>query len=118
MPVLKIKKTDGTWQEVWGCISSGVSTGSMPKLTTVTIPASGWSGSSSPYSQVVAINGVNVNSRLELLPTPAQIAELQEAEISLTVTNNNGTVTIYSFYGKPESDMEMQVLITDVEVIS
>lgn len=118
MPVLKIKKTDGTWQEVWGCMSTGTSSASMPKLTTVTISASGWSDSSSPYSQVVAVNGVNVNSRLELLPTPAQISELQEAEISLTVTNNNGVVTVYSFYGKPESDLEMQILITDVEVIS
>ena len=118
MPVLKIKKADGGWQEVWGCISAGSSGGSMPKLTTVSIPASGWSGITSPYSQVITVNGVNVNSRLELLPTPAQISELQEAEISLTVTNNNGTVTLYSFYGKPESNMEMQILITDVEVIS
>ena len=118
MPVLKIKKTDGTWQEVWGCINSSATGGSLPKLTTITIPASGWSGSASPYSQVVAVNGVNVNSRLELLPTPTQISELQEAEISLTITNNNGVVTVYSFYGKPASDMEMQILITDVEVIS
>lgn len=91
---------------------------SMPKLTTVMIPDSGWSGSSSPYSQVIAVNGVNVNSRLELLPTPAQISELQEAEISMTITNNNGVVTLYSFYGKPANTMEMQILITDVEVIS
>lgn len=118
MPVLKIKKEDGAWQEVWGCVDTGSGSGSMPKLTTVMIPASGWSGFSSPYSQVVAVNGVNVNSRLELLPTPSQIAELQEAEISLTVTNNSGVVTLYSFYGKPSSNMDMQILITDVEVIS
>ena len=118
MPVLKIKKTDGTWQEVWGCISTGIGGGSMPKLTTVTIPASGWSESASYYSQVIAVNGVNVNSRLEMLPTPAQISMLQEAEISLTITNNNGVVTVYSFYGKPSSDMEMQILITNVEVVA
>lgn len=119
MPVLKIKKTDGTWQEVWGCISAGTSGGAdAPKLTSIVIPASGWQGSASPYSQVITVNGVNANSRLELLPTPTQISELQEAEISLTVTNNNGVVTVYSFYGKPSSDLEMQILITDVEVIS
>lgn len=118
MPVLKIKK-NGSWVEVWGALSGGSGGGaSMPKLTTITIPASGWEGSSSPYSQVVTVNGVNANSRLELLPTPTQISELQEAEISLTVTNNNGVVTVYSFYGKPSSDLEMQILITDVEVIS
>lgn len=119
MPVLKIKKTDGTWQEVWGCISTGAGGGgSMPKLTTVTIPASGWTESTSYYSQVIPVNGVNVNSRLEMLPTPAQISMLQEAEISLTITNNNGVVTVYSFYGKPSSNIDMQILITDVEVIA
>ena len=116
MPVLKIKKTDGTWQEVWGALST--LSGALPKLVTVTIPASGWGGSSSPYSQVISVSNVNANSRLEMLPTPAQISELQEAEISLTITNNNGVVTVYSFYGKPASDMVMQILITDVEVIS
>lgn len=118
MPVLKIKKSDGTWQEVWGCMSSGIGGGSIPKLTTVTIPVSGWNQSASYYSQVIVVNGVNVNSRLEMLPTPSQISSLQEAEISLTITNNNGVVTVYSFYGKPSSDLEMQILITDVEVIS
>ena len=117
MPVLKIKKSDGTWQEVWGCMNSS-SGGAMPKLMTVTIPVAGWSGNASPYNQVIAMNGVNVNSRLEMLPTPDQILMLQELEISLTITNNNGVVTVYSFYGKPESDMEMQILVTDVEVVS
>ena len=117
MPVLKIKKTDGTWQEVWGAITDNSSV-SMPKLVTVTIPASGWSGSSSPYSQVIECSNVNANSKLDLQPTPAQLLELQDAEISLMITNNNGVVTVYSFYGKPENDLEMQILITDVEVIS
>ena len=117
MPVLKIKKTDGTWQEVWGCMSTGTGSGAMPKLTTVTIPTDGWTESTSYYSQVISVNGVNVNSRLEMLPTPAQISILQESEISLTITNNNGVVTVYSFYGKPEQDLQMQILITDVEVI-
>lgn len=117
MPVLKIKKSDGTWQEVWGAIAS-TSAANKPKVVTVTIPKANWSGSSSPYSQVVSVSNVNANSRLELLPTPAQVAELQEAEIALTVVNNNGVVTFYSFYGKPASNLQMQVLITDVEVIS
>lgn len=116
MPVLKIRK-NGSWVEVWGALSS-TSGGSMPKLATITIPASGWGGESSPYSQVIAVAGVNANSKLDLQPTSAQISELQEAEISLMAVNNNGVVTIYSFNGKPTSDYEMQLLITDVEVIS
>ena len=118
MPVLKIKKNDGTWQEVWGALSDAANTASKPKLATITISASKWGGSTSPYSQVVSVSGVNANSKLDLQPTPAQIVELQDAEISLMASNNNGIVTIYSFYGKPSQDMQMQLLITDVEVIS
>ena len=118
MPVLKIKKTDGSWQEVWGCINNGVAGGaSAPKLTTITMPASGWQGSSSPYSQVVTCSGVNVNSKLDLQPTPTQIVELQDAEISLMATNNNGVVTVWAIGNKPTSDYTMDVLIKEVVVV-
>jgi len=117
MPVLKIKKTDGSWQEVWGCISTGTGGADAPKLTSVTMLASAWQGTSAPYSQVVACNGVNVNSKLDLQPTPNQIVELQDAEISLMATNSNGVVTVYAFNGIPQNDMTMQVLITEVSVV-
>lgn len=117
MPVLKIKK-NGVWQEVWGALNGGAGGASMPKLATITMSASNWSGSTSPYSQIVSVNGVNANSKLDLQPTPSQITELQDAEISLMATNNNGVVTVYAFGGKPSTDMTMQILITDVEVIA
>lgn len=117
MPVLKIKKTDGTWQEVWGCMSTGTGGADAPKLTSITMLATNWSGSSNPYSQVVACNGVNVNSKLDLQPTPAQIVELQDAEISLMATNNNGVVTVWAIGNKPTSDYTMDVLITEVVVV-
>lgn len=117
MPVLKIKKTDGTWQEVWGCVSTGAGNVDAPKLTSITIPAANWSDSGNPWSQVVACNGVNVNSKLDLQPTPTQIVELQDSEISLMATNNQGVVTIWAIGNKPTSDITMQVLITEVSVV-
>jgi hypothetical protein len=118
MPVLKIKKTDGTWQEVWGCMSTGTGGGAdAPKLTSVTMLASSWTGDSSPYSQVVSCNGVNVNSKLDLQPTPMQIVELQDAEISLMLTNDRGVITAWSIGGKLQSDITMSVLITEVTVV-
>ena len=116
MPVLKIKKTDGTWQEVWGGIID-TPTASNPKLTTVTMTASAWAGSSNPYSQVVSCSGVNANSKLDLQPTPTQIVELQNAEISLMLTNNNGVVTAWAIGGKPTKSYTMDVLITEVTVV-
>lgn len=117
MPVLKIKKTDGTWQEVWGALAT-TNSSSMPKLVTISIPASGWSGSNNSYSQAISVNGVNANSKLDLQPTSEQIAELQNAEIILMASNNNGIVVLHSLNGKPSKDLRMQMLITDVEVIS
>lgn len=117
MPVLKIKK-NGSWVEVWGALSGSTGGGSLPRLTTVSIPASGWIGSSSPYNQVISVNGVNANSKLDLQPTSEQISSLQDSEISLMASNNNGVVTVYAFGGKPTVDYNMQILITDVEVIA
>jgi hypothetical protein len=116
MPVLKIKKADGSWQEVWGCISTGVG-GSIPKLTSITMLANAWEGSQSPYSQVVTCNGVNVNSKLDLQPNPSQIVELQNSETTLMVMNLNGTVTAYAIGTIPNIDYEMNVLITEVAVV-
>jgi hypothetical protein len=114
MPVLKIKNTDGTWQEVWGAVSDGLGGAAIPKLTTITIPTSGWQGSNNLYSQVVECNGVNVNSKLDLQPTPTQIVELQDNEITLMLQNDNGVVTAWAIGNKPTNDYEMQVLITEV----
>ena len=116
MPVLKIKK-NGVWQEVWGAMGEMLGSGSMSKLTTITLSASNWTGANSPYSQVVTCNGVNVNSKLDLQPTPQQIVYLQDAEISLMLTNTNGTVTAWAIGNKPTVDMTMDVLITEVAVV-
>lgn len=120
MSVLKIKK-NGLWVEVWGGTGSGASSSdntNTPRLTTVTLLADSWTGNAEPYSQVVSCKGVNVNSKVDLQPTPVQITELQDAEISLMATNSNGIVTVHSFGDKPSTDMQIQVLITDVEVIA
>lgn len=117
MPVLKIKKSDGSWQEVWGCISTSSDGGSTPKLTSITMFAENWSGDNGIYSQVVSCNGVDVNSKLDLQPTPNQVVELQDSEISMMATNTNGVVTIYALGYKPQNNMTMDVLITEVTIV-
>ena len=117
MPVLKIKKSDGTWQEVWGALNDTSSTVSKPKLATITISASKWGGSTSPYSQVVSVNGVNANSKLDLQPTPNIIASLQDSETSLMLTNNNGVVTAWAIGNKPTENYTVDVLITEVTIV-
>lgn len=118
MPVLKIKKTDGTWQEVWGSVGGGMDiTAVAPKLASVTMPAENWSGDRNPWSQVVVCNGVDLNSKLDLQPSPEQIVALQDAEISLMATNDDGLVTVWAIGNKPAVDYTMDVLITEVAIV-
>ena len=89
----------------------------MPRVSTINLSTSAWTGSSAPYSQVVTINTVTSATKVELNPTVAQIVSLQREDIALTAENNNGVVTVYSFGGKPSSDMTMQVTLQEVAYV-
>lgn len=89
----------------------------LPRLATVTLPASAWTGSANPYSQVVTVSGVTANSKIDLQPTAQQIVDLQDQEIAITAENNGGTVTFYAIGGKPTSSYTMQVLLTEVAFV-
>ena len=86
----------------------------MPKVTNISMPAANWTGSTNPWSQVVTMNGVTANSKIDLQPTAVQIVELQNADIMLMIENNGGTTTAYAIGGKPTADYTMQALITEV----
>jgi hypothetical protein len=85
-----------------------------PKLSTGTLLAADWVGENNPYSQVVAINGVTVNSKVDLQPTAMQVVELQRTDIALMTENHDGVVTVYALGGKPTVDYTMPVLLTEV----
>ena len=89
----------------------------LPRIATITLSKNSWGGSASPYSQVVSINTVTPATKIDLQPTVAQITSLQNDDIALMAENTNGTVKIYSFGGKPSSDMTMQVLLTEVSYV-
>lgn len=89
----------------------------IPRLAPVTLKANGWTGSSSPYVQTVTINTVTPASKIDLQPTAAQIVSLQNDEIALMAENMEGVVKVYSFGGKPSTDMSMQALLTEVAFV-
>lgn len=86
----------------------------LPRIATITLAASAWSGNSEPYSQVVTVNTVTTSTKIDLQPTAQQIVNLQNAEISLMVENNGGVVTCYAIGNKPTVDYTMQVLLQEV----
>lgn len=89
----------------------------LPRVATITLAASGWTGGASPYSQVVEINTVTSATKIDLQPTVAQIVSMQNDDIALMAENVDGVVTIYSFGGKPSADMTMQVLLQEVAFV-
>ena len=84
---------------------------------TVSLPTSNWTGDTSPYSQIIDIEGVTTKSKIDLQPSVEQLTLLQSEEISLLAINNDGVVTVYAVNAIPSVDLEMQVLITEVTVV-
>lgn len=93
-------------KEILGVSGSGIDT--------LSLPASKWTGSESPYSQEVTLSGVTENSRVDLQPTGEQLNSLATNRTILNTANDNGTVTVYAVGNKPTEDYTMQVTITEV----
>lgn len=85
-----------------------------PKSTTISLSAAKWTGNTQPYSQVVTVNGVTENSKVDLQPTATQIVQLKNEGVAMVTENNMGKVTIYALGAKPSADYTMQVLVTEV----
>jgi hypothetical protein len=89
----------------------------LPRISTITLNMNNWTGAAAPYSQVVDINTVTTATKVELNPTVSQIISLQNDDIALMADNDGGVVTIYSFGGKPSTNMTMQVTLTEVSYV-
>lgn len=83
-------------------------------MSELSLRASDWTGTESPYSQVVEVSGVTANSKVDLNPTGEQLNSLAANRTILNTANDNGTVTVYAVGNKPIEDYTMQVTITEV----
>lgn len=86
------------------------------KVKTVTLLAANWIGDTSPYSQVVSIEGTTVNSKVDLNPTVEQLAIFHQKELAFVTENEDGVITVYAIGEKPQNDYTMPVTITEVLV--
>lgn len=90
--------------------------GASARLSSVTLSASKWTGSTSPYAQVVTIDGITEYSKVDLLPSVEQLAIFHNKDLAFVTENDNGVVTVYAIGDKPTNDYTMQVQITEVVV--
>ena len=88
--------------------------GAATKLTQVTLSAANWKGAESPYSQVVEVEGVSVNSMVNLQPSVEQLEIFHDKDIAFSTENNGGVVTVYAIGDKPSNDYTIQATIMEV----
>lgn len=86
------------------------------RISHIDLLAANWIGQTSPYSQVVHIEGVTVNSQVDLTPSIEQLVIFYEKDLGFVTENEDGVVTVYAIGQKPENDYTIQVTITEVEV--
>lgn len=87
------------------------------KMTTVSLLSDNWVGANSPFSQTVTVSGITSNSKIDLQPTPEQLTELQDADIALMISNDNGVATAYALNTKPTQDYYIQVSVVEMETV-
>ena len=85
------------------------------RLAAIKLYSSTWVGDASPYSQVVSIDGITVNSQVDLTPNLEQLLVFYEKDLTFLAENVGGVVTVYAIGQKPTNDYTMQVTITEVE---
>lgn len=90
--------------------------GTSAKLTNITLLAADWKGAESPYSQVVSVEGVSVNSMVNLQPSVEQLEVFHDKVIAFTTENDGGVVTVYAIGDKPKNDYTIQATIMEVIV--
>ena len=89
------------------------------KKTTITLYEAAWDGDNGEYTQIVDMlkDKVTPNSQVDLQITDEQMKIFKGKDISFTVKNVGGTVTVKCYGVKPSQDYDVQVSIMEVEFI-
>lgn len=87
----------------------------IPVVLSLTLAASGWTGSNSPYKQTVAISGGTLKSKVDLqVDDTAAQQMLDDGTLLIRVDNNNGTFVATAIGEKPTADLTVQAIRSEV----
>lgn len=86
------------------------------KEVSVTVPATGWTGSEAPYTNTLTIEDVTATNDISVIPrftwTAAQ-AEAWAGAMILSGDQAAGSLTLKAYGDKPEIDIDITVMIGD-----
>lgn len=91
---------------------SGIGGGGSGKAVTVTIPAAGWKNAVSPYQQVIAVEGLSMDSKVDFQLGSDNAAAF--ARTAMFAVNDSGVVTVYAIGDKPGKDLTLRAALTSV----
>ena len=93
---------------------AGSGGGGSSKLVMISAPAANWKGGESPFSQVVAADGVTTSSKVDVQLSVEQMGLFKNQIIAIQAVNNTGIVTLYAYGSKPAEDLMIQATISEV----
>ena len=91
----------------------------LPKPISVTLYADKWEaceGINLRWHQIVTVtNGkITQNSKIDLQPTPDDLVEFYDLDLTFVTENDNGVVTVFCVGQKPTKDYTIPATITEV----
>ena len=84
------------------------------KLVSISAPAANWKGGESPFSQVIAVDGVTVSSKVDVQLSMEQAMQFSDRIFAFQAINNSGVITLYVYGSMPDVDLTIQATISDV----
>lgn len=91
--------------------------GGVEKIVSITLPVDTWKGAISPYTQKLKVEGVSVNSILDLAGEAEALDILTESRCVIYLRNDNGEVTAVAAGGKPKSTLTLQATIREGVIV-
>lgn len=110
------RDSNKVFAELYKYIEQGGITPKVARIVNVTLLADKWVGGSSPYSQVVTVDGATKYSQVDLTPDAEQLAVFHNKDLAFVTENVGGVVTVYAIGQKPTNDYTMQATVTEVNV--
>ena len=88
------------------------------RTVTISLFASNWweEEDGDRHFQTVSISDITPRSKVDLQPSPEQLAIFHEKDIAFTTENDDGIVKVYVVGDKPSNDYEIQATVTEVYV--
>ena len=84
------------------------------KKRSVTLYAAAWEGDTSPYSQVVVIDGVTPNTQVDVTLSGELYDKFLNKTLGIVIENHDGVTIAMAAGQKPTKDYTIQVTLSEV----